>query len=89
MTSSYQVVWKGPVKKASGLGIASREYVKALRRQGVSTAIGAVRGRASKKRKVLVYHYSPNTLKIQKESSIARQFRHLFAEKGSYGRSRI
>ncbi|CAH1195437.1 hypothetical protein PAECIP111893_00694 [Paenibacillus plantiphilus] len=36
--------WKGPVNKASGLGIASREYVRALRRQGVSTVIGAVRG---------------------------------------------
>ncbi|WP_373230305.1 glycosyltransferase family 4 protein [Cohnella sp.] len=66
----YQVVWKGPVNKASGLGIASREYVRALRRQGVSTAVGAARSRSiqlSKKRKVLIYHYSPHTLNIRKE----------------------
>jgi hypothetical protein len=70
VTSSYQVVWKGPVNKASGLGIASREYVRALRRQGVNTAVGAVKSRKnqiSMKRKVLIYHYSPNTLNIKKE----------------------
>jgi glycosyltransferase involved in cell wall biosynthesis len=70
MTSSYQVVWKGPINKTSGLGIASREYVRALRRQGVSTAVGAERSRTtqiSKKRKVLIYHYSPSTLNIRKE----------------------
>ncbi|NHN35270.1 glycosyltransferase family 4 protein [Paenibacillus agricola] len=70
MTSSYQVVWKGPVKTATGLGIASREYVKALKRQGVKIAIGAKRSRKnkiSKKHRVLVYHHSPNTLNIKKE----------------------
>lgn len=68
--STYQVVWKGPVNKTSGLGIASREYVRALRRQGVRTAVGKARRRStrlSKKRRVLIYHYSPNTLNIRKE----------------------
>ncbi|MEK4511341.1 glycosyltransferase family 4 protein [Paenibacillus sp. FSL K6-2524] len=69
-TSSYKVVWKGPVNRASGLGIASREYVKALRQQGVNTTVREVRSRepqTSKKQKVLIYHYSPNTLNIRKE----------------------
>ncbi|MEX1029167.1 MAG: glycosyltransferase [Paenibacillaceae bacterium] len=66
MTSSYRVVWKGPTNLASGIGIASREYVRALRRQGVNTVVGAERSR-SKMRKVLIYHYSPITLNIRKE----------------------
>lgn len=64
------MVWKGPLKSASGLGIASREYVRALRRQGVSTAVGTKRSRMtrySKKRNVLIYHYAPNTLNIRRE----------------------
>jgi len=70
MTPSYQVVWKGPIHRASGLGIASREYVKALRRQGVDTRVGKERSRTtnnSKKLKVLIYHYAPHTLNIKKE----------------------
>jgi len=70
MTTSYQVVWKGPVKKVTGLGIASREYVRALRRQGVSTTVGSGRSRTtlnSKQRKVLIYHHFPSTLNIRKE----------------------
>ncbi len=70
MISSYQVVWKGPVRRNSGLGIASREYVKALRRQKVNIAVGAKRSRTtqtSKKHKVLIYHHSPNTLNVGKE----------------------
>lgn len=37
--TAYQVVWRGPVSRASGLGIASREYVLALRRQGVDVKV--------------------------------------------------
>lgn len=73
MTSSYQVVWKGPVNRASGLGIASREYVKALRQQGVNIAVGAVgspKPLTSKMRKVLIYHHSPNTINIGKERKL-------------------
>lgn len=70
MTSSYQVVWKGPVNKNTGLGIASRQYVKALRRQGVDTAVGTGRSgttKTSKKHKVFIYHHSPHSLNIGKE----------------------
>ena len=70
MTSSYQVVWKGPVNKKSGLGIASREYVRALRRQGVDVAVGTERSgttKTAKKHKVLIYHHSPRTLNAGKE----------------------
>lgn len=35
----YQVVWRGPVKDATGYGIASREYALALNRQGVDVKI--------------------------------------------------
>ncbi|MBP1153350.1 MULTISPECIES: glycosyltransferase family 4 protein [unclassified Paenibacillus] len=37
--TTYQVIWRGPVSKASGLGIASREYVLALQRQGVDVKV--------------------------------------------------
>jgi len=70
MTIPYQVVWKGPVNIRSGLGTASREYVKALRRQGVNVAFGKGRNRInknSKKRNVLIYHHSPDTLNVGKE----------------------
>jgi len=70
MTFSYRVVWKGPVNRASGLGIASREYVRALRRQGVEVAVGTDRNRMirnAKKHKVLIYHHSPDTLDIRNE----------------------
>ncbi len=66
----YQVVWKGPVKRASGLGVASREYVRALRRQGVNTVVGSARKRSlrhSKRPRVLIYHYPPDTLNVKKE----------------------
>ena len=56
--ANIQVVWRGPVNRASGLGIVSREYVSALRRQGVSVKVGGS-SRDKKKRKVLVYHQLP------------------------------
>jgi len=66
----YIVVWKGPWRRATGLGIAGREYVKALKDLGVSVVIGE-RGRqkalASPLPKVLVYHYAPHTLRVRKE----------------------
>lgn len=67
---AYEVVWKGPVGRSSGLGIASREYVKALKGLGVRTTVGGTGRRAksaSKKRKVLIYHYVPHTLNVRKE----------------------
>lgn len=71
--SPYEVLWKGPINKASGLGIVSREYVRALRQVGVNVAISAKSSSPiSKKNKVLIYHYSPNSLNIKKER---KQFR--------------
>lgn len=67
----YHVVWKGPIHLASGLGIASREYVRALRRQGVRTTAGSGKNsRQSGKGKsssVLIYHYPPHTLNVSRE----------------------
>ena len=34
-----QVIWKGPVLEATGYGLASREYVLALDRQGFDIKI--------------------------------------------------
>lgn len=67
--SNYQVVWKGPVHKASGLGIASRAYVQALRRQGVNVKVGnASRTNGSGwGKKILIYHHSPHTINFRKE----------------------
>lgn len=36
---NYQVIWKGPVSKSSGIGTASREYALALHRQGVDVKV--------------------------------------------------
>lgn len=70
--AGYRVVWKGPVQKASGLGIASREYAKALKRQGVDVRVGAsekssYRDEKTKKRNVLIYHHLPTTINFEKE----------------------
>ncbi|MCL6603991.1 MAG: glycosyltransferase family 4 protein [Paenibacillus sp.] len=66
--SPYIVLWKGPINKTSGLGIASREYVRALRQLGVNVAISAKSAAPiSKKNKVLIYHHSLNSLNIKKE----------------------
>jgi len=71
MPSSYQITWKGPVKPASGIGIAGREYVRALRRLGVRVTVGGkgnpITGKSPNRRRVLVYHYSPGTLNVRKE----------------------
>ncbi|MGF7047891.1 glycosyltransferase involved in cell wall biosynthesis [Paenibacillus sp. DS2015] len=66
---NYQVVWKGPVHKASGLGIASRAYVQALKRQGVNIKVGTGLngGVTNRKNKVLIYHYPPHTINFKKE----------------------
>ncbi|NHW37546.1 glycosyltransferase family 4 protein [Paenibacillus aceris] len=66
-----QVIWKGPVKRASGLGIASREYVSALRRHGVNVKVGSgskdMKKGTMKKRKVLIYHQLPKKLNMAQE----------------------
>ncbi|WP_248926167.1 glycosyltransferase family 4 protein [Paenibacillus hamazuiensis] len=69
---NYRVVWRGPVHKASGLGIASREYVRALRRQGVDVKVDTGVSEKAKagdtgKRKILIYHYPPSMINMNKE----------------------
>lgn len=66
----YIVIWKGPFRRATGLGIAGREYVKALKGLGVRV----VTGEAGKQKlrgtpivKVLIYHYPPHTLRVRQE----------------------
>ncbi|RUT33795.1 glycosyltransferase [Paenibacillus zeisoli] len=67
--SRYLVVWEGPVQRASGLGIASRAYVQALRRQGVDVRVG--RGRRTgasgdpSRKKVLIYHHPPSQINFK------------------------
>ncbi len=78
----YQVIWKGPVGKPDGLGRASREYALALNRQGVDVKVeagskGLAAGSAlarllhkphiAGKRKILIYHYLPHTIRLKKE----------------------
>ena len=68
----YQVIWKGPVHKKSGLGIASRSYVQALKRQGVDVRVGAISNRypnqgKTKSKKILIYHHLPYTINFKKE----------------------
>ncbi|GIP22517.1 glycosyltransferase family 4 protein [Paenibacillus sp. J22TS3] len=69
--NGYQVVWKGPVYKASGLGIASRAYAHALRRQGVELSIdrggGSLTHKLNNKRKVLIHHFPPSMINFKKE----------------------
>ncbi|MFB6365964.1 glycosyltransferase [Paenibacillus elgii] len=83
--SSYQIIWKGPVQRSSGLGRASREYALALSRQGVNVKVEAGKARRKKlaggapfarlvrkpyaagKRKILIYHYPPNRIRMRKE----------------------
>lgn len=67
---SYQCDWRGPVGKISGLGTASRGYVRALRRQGVRVRVRSPRSgsrvRHSGKR-VLICHTQPNRVNISRE----------------------
>ncbi|MBB6637470.1 glycosyltransferase [Cohnella thailandensis] len=70
--SKLLVVWRGPVKRASGLGIASREYVAALRRQGIAVKVGRglnknKRRRRLHARKVLIYHQLPRKWTLVKD----------------------
>ncbi|OAB40777.1 glycosyl transferase family 1 [Paenibacillus glacialis] len=67
--TNYQVLWKGPVHKNSGLGIASRAYVQALRRQGVHVMVGSEsRGNPNQGiKKILIYHAPPHTINFKKE----------------------
>lgn len=64
----YYVVWKGPVHKKSGLGGASRAYVRSLKRQGVTVRVGALRnGITVKVKKALIYHHIPTHMHWKKE----------------------
>ena len=59
--------WRGPIGRGSGLGSASREYARALRRQGFRVeardGMGVYGGRRkSTGRRMLVYHYPPHTM---------------------------
>ncbi|MEK8129077.1 glycosyltransferase family 4 protein [Paenibacillus filicis] len=70
--TSYQVVWKGPVQRSSGLGIASRAYVQALRRQGVDVVLGSSELPASRKgkggkRRILIFHHVPTKINFAEE----------------------
>lgn len=66
---SYRVFWKGPTRRASGLGYASREYVRALKQQGIAVHIGAPTRTRSRGKKVLIYHYAPNLIHFKDERS--------------------
>ncbi|MFC5528234.1 glycosyltransferase [Cohnella yongneupensis] len=69
--TSYRVTWRGPLGRLSGIGIASRAYVRSLRRLGVDVR---TTGRNNKpgtrqtgnKRNILIYHYPPHTLDFKK-----------------------
>jgi len=68
----YKVVWRGPVGRLTGLGNASRHYVKALRGQGVKVKVEGKRKRKTPPRplagkRVLVHHYTPNTINFKAE----------------------
>lgn len=69
MNKRYQIIWKGPVLKKSGLGIASREYMFALERQGIDVQVDAKmkKPNATKKLKILIYHHPPNKIDMKKE----------------------
>ncbi|MGD8190934.1 glycosyltransferase family 4 protein [Brevibacillus ginsengisoli] len=73
---NVQVYWRGPVGKVSGLGIASKEYVRALARQGVRVKLAQKTGKIASGNKrrtggkgtsVLIYHFPPNRINIKKE----------------------
>ncbi|CAI6081686.1 glycosyltransferase family 4 protein [Cohnella sp. JJ-181] len=64
---AYSVVWKGPVRRGSGLGIASRNYVRALRRQGVRVSVDHDGMRAGAGLRVLVWHYPPDRIRLSQE----------------------
>lgn len=69
--TGYQVVWKGPLRRSSGLGIASRSYVRALRQQGVTVRTKAPSRRPAKRgfKQVLLYHHLPHSIRFGQERS--------------------
>ncbi|MFD2614256.1 glycosyltransferase family 4 protein [Paenibacillus gansuensis] len=67
--TTYKVFWSGHTHGGSGIGIAGREYVRALRRQGVQVelrqrAIGGAKSSA-KKSAVLIHHGLPHHLNLR------------------------
>ncbi|MBY9080286.1 glycosyltransferase [Paenibacillus sp. HN-1] len=70
--SSYRCEWRGPIQATSGLGAASRGYVRALRRHGVAVSTGIQRTGGLPKnqadsRTVLICHTQPHRVQVQKE----------------------
>ncbi|NGM85621.1 glycosyltransferase [Paenibacillus sp. 7124] len=70
--NKYRCEWRGPVMKKSGLGIASRAYVRGLRRQGVEVQVGAGAlkrpgARRSAVKKVLICHHPPHHVHVKQE----------------------
>jgi glycosyltransferase involved in cell wall biosynthesis len=69
---NYRCEWRGPVGLDSGLGIASKAYMQALIRQGVSVRRGSrepgIRpARGSAVKQVLIYHYLPHSINMAAE----------------------
>ncbi|WP_438431630.1 glycosyltransferase [Gorillibacterium sp. sgz500922] len=62
----YRVFWRGPIGRRTGLGNASREYLKALRGQGaaVETETSGRPGaaRPAGELRVLVHHFPPHAI---------------------------
>ncbi|MFD1774074.1 glycosyltransferase [Paenibacillus rhizophilus] len=70
--NSYRCEWRGPVELKSGLGNASRAYVRGLRRQGINVQVGAGAlkhsgSRRSAVKKVLICHVPPNHVHVKEE----------------------
>ncbi|AIQ63411.1 glycosyl transferase family 1 [Paenibacillus stellifer] len=69
--NSYRCEWRGPIQAKSGLGTASRGYVRALRRHGVAVSAGGRTGAAPKKQAgshtVLICHTQPHRVQVEKE----------------------
>lgn len=69
IVSKLTVVWEGPIGRKSGTGIASREYVHALRRQGVNVKVGAAKHRKvlpDGTHRPLIYHHTADTIQFGK-----------------------
>ncbi|WP_102346538.1 glycosyltransferase [Bacillus sp. Marseille-P3661] len=70
--TDYQVIWRGPVLKNNGLGIASREYALALDRQNVDIKVDAkytksakmVQNTSPRLQDLIQKPYSPNKPKV-------------------------
>lgn len=71
----YRVDWRGPLHREGGLGGASKEYVRALRRQGIPVQASSSQrisrpAAASGRKRMLVYHYAPHTMNPSRAKAI-------------------